>query len=224
MDGEDTSLIVRREIAAAGKGRVFINNQPATVAVLRQLAGHLGTIHAQNESIVHFDAAARQGLLDAYGGVELDDVATAFSGWKHMHDRIADLEQNEQDRMRMLDLWKFQSREIEEARLAAGEDERLEAEKRVLANAEKIYGAAINAFDLLYEGNASTSSSLRAAQKHLEELARYEPKFKRRWPRWNRHASAWRMWERRSAIMPEEFRLLRSGWRKSKSGWRCWTG
>ena len=57
------------------------------------------------------------------------------------------------------------------------EDEQLEAEKRVLANAEKIYGAAINAFDLLYEGNASTSSSLRAAQKHVEELARYEPKF-----------------------------------------------
>ena len=57
------------------------------------------------------------------------------------------------------------------------EDEQLDAEKRVLANAEKIYGAAINAFDLLYEGNASTSSSLRAAQKHIEELARYEPRF-----------------------------------------------
>jgi DNA repair protein RecN (Recombination protein N) len=76
-------------------------------------------------------------------------------------------------------LWNFQCREIEEAHLRAGkdEDERLEAEKRVLANAEKIYGAAINAFDLLYEGNASTSSSLRAAQKHVEELVRYEPKF-----------------------------------------------
>jgi DNA repair protein RecN (Recombination protein N) len=47
----------------------------------------------------------------------------------------------------------------------------------VLANAEKIYNAAVNAFDLLYEGNASTSSSLRAAQKHVEELLRYEPKF-----------------------------------------------
>src|SRR6202021_4330173 len=70
-----------------------------------------------------------------------------------------------------------QSREIDEARLRTGEDEQLEAEKRVLANAERIYGAAINAFDLLYEGNASTSSSLRAAQKHLEELARFEPKF-----------------------------------------------
>jgi DNA repair protein RecN (Recombination protein N) len=77
----------------------------------------------------------------------------------------------------LLDLWTFQNREIEDAKLQPGEDELLETKKRVLANAEKIYGAAMNAFDLLYEGNASTSASLRAAQKHLEELGRYEPKF-----------------------------------------------
>jgi DNA repair protein RecN (Recombination protein N) len=177
LDSENGSLILRREIAPGGKGRVFINNQPATVAVLKQIAPHLAVIHAQNESIVNFDAAARQDLLDAYAGVELKDVAAAFAHWKQIRGRIAELEQDEQDRMRLLDLWDFQCREIEEARLRAGEDEQLEAEKRVLANAEKIYGAAISAFDLLYEGNASTSSSLRAAQKHLEELARYEPKF-----------------------------------------------
>ncbi|MGO9402337.1 MAG: DNA repair protein RecN [Terriglobales bacterium] len=177
LDAENGSLILRREIAPGGKGRVFINNQPATVAVLKQIAPHLAVIHAQNESIVNFDAAARQELLDAYAGVELKDVSAAFTRWKQIRERIADLEQDEQDRMRLLDLWNFQSREIEEARLRISEDEELEAEKRVLANAEKIYGAAINAFDLLYEGNASTSSSLRAAQKHLEELARYEPKF-----------------------------------------------
>jgi DNA repair protein RecN (Recombination protein N) len=177
LDMEDASLILRREIAAGGKGRVFINNQPATVAVLKQLAPHLGVIHAQNESIVNFDAAARQGLLDAYAGIELEDVAAAFGGWTHIRARIAELEQDEQERLRLVDLWKFQAREIEEARLTPGEDERLEIEKRVLANAEKIYGAAMNAFDLLYEGNASTSSSLRAAQKHVEELTRYEPKF-----------------------------------------------
>jgi DNA repair protein RecN (Recombination protein N) len=177
LDAENGSLILRREIASGGKGRVFINNQPATVAVLKQIAPHLAVIHAQNESIVNFDAAARQELLDAYSGVELKDVSGAFAHWKQIRGRIAELEQDEQDRMRLLDLWSFQCREIEEARLRAGEDEQLEAEKRVLANAEKIYGAAINAFDLLYEGNASTSSSLRAAQKHIEELARYEPKF-----------------------------------------------
>jgi len=177
LDAENGSLILRREIAPGGKGRVFINNQPATVAVLKQIAPHLAVIHAQNESIVNFDAAARQDLLDAYAGVELKDVSAAFAHWKQIRGRIAELEQDEQDRVRLLDLWNFQCHEIEEARLRAGEDEQLEAEKRVLANAEKIYGAAINAFDLLYEGNASTSSSLRAAQKHVEELIRYEPKF-----------------------------------------------
>ncbi len=177
LDAENGSLILRREIAPGGKGRVFINNQPATVAVLKQIAPHLAVIHAQNESILNFDTAARQDLLDAYAGVDLKEVSSAFARWKEIRGRIAELEQDEQDRIRLLDLWNFQCREIEVARLRSGEDEELEAEKRVLANAEKIYGAAINAFDLLYEGNGSTSSSLRAAQKHLEELVRYEPKF-----------------------------------------------
>ena len=177
LDAENGSLILRREIAAGGKGRVFVNNQPATVAVLKQIASHLAVIHAQNESIVNFDAAARQDLLDAYAGVELKDVSAAFAQWTQIRGRIAELERAEQDRMRLLDLWTFQCREIEEARLVTGEDEQLEAERRVLAIAEIIYGAAIHVFDLLYEGDASTSSSLRAAQKHLEGLVRYEPKF-----------------------------------------------
>jgi DNA repair protein RecN (Recombination protein N) len=177
LDSENGSLILRREIAAGGKARVFVNNQPATVSVLKQIAPHLAVIHAQNESLANFDARARQDLLDAFAGVDLNDVAAAFARWKEIRARIAELEHGEQDRMRLLDLWNFQSGEIVEARLRPGEDEELEAQKRVLANAEKIYGAAINAFDLLYEGNTSTSSSLRAAQKHVAELVRFEPKF-----------------------------------------------
>ena len=177
IDAEEESVILRREIASGGKGRVFINNQPATVGVLRQLAPYLATIHAQNESLVSFDAAARLELLDDYAGTQLEPMAAAFARWKGVTSRMEELQRDESDRLRLLDLWTFQKREIEDAKLQAGEDERLEAEKRVLANAEKIYSAAMNAFDLLYEGPASTSSSLRAAQKHLEELTRYEPKF-----------------------------------------------
>jgi DNA repair protein RecN (Recombination protein N) len=176
-ESEDGSLIVRREIAAGGKGRVFVNNQAATVAVLRQLAPHLATIHAQNESMLSFDAPARLELLDGFAGSQVGPVSAAYEAWKGIGARIAELEQGEQDRLRLVDLWIFQKREIEDARLQAGEDENLETEKRVLANAEKIYGAAMQAFDLLYEGDASTSASLRAAQKQIEELARYEPKF-----------------------------------------------
>jgi DNA repair protein RecN (Recombination protein N) len=175
LDSGDGELILRREIAAAGKGRVFINNQPATVAALRQLAPHLAAVHAQSDSLVSFDAAARLELLDAYAGAQLDPVEAAFLKWKEVRERIAGLERDEQERLRLLDLWSFQQKEIEAARPQPGEDERLEAEKRVLANAEKIYAAAMGAYDALYESNASAASALRAAQRHLEELARFEP-------------------------------------------------
>jgi DNA repair protein RecN (Recombination protein N) len=176
-ESDDGSLILRREIAAGSKGRVFVNNQPATVSVLRLLAPHLAIIHAQNESILSFDGPARLELLDAFAGSEIETVSAPYADWKQIHTRIEELERGEQDKLRLVDLWTFQQREIEEARLQSGEDGRLEAEKRVLANAEKIYNAAMNAFDLLYEGNGSTATSLRGAQKQVEELARYEPKF-----------------------------------------------
>ena len=175
IDSDEGSLILRREIAA--KGRAFINNQPATVAVLKQLAPHLASIHAQNESLVSFDGTVRLELLDKFAGIQLDAVGEPFAKWKQIYSRIQGLEHGEQERLRLVDLWAFQKREIEDARIHPGEDERLETEKRVLANAEKIHSAAMHAFDLLYEGSASTSASLRAAQKHLEELIRYEPKF-----------------------------------------------
>jgi DNA repair protein RecN (Recombination protein N) len=116
-------------------------------------------------------------LLDTFAASDLDLVAAAFAVWKGIRTRIDELERGEQDKLRLVDLWTFQKREIEEGRVQSGEDERLEAEKRVLANAEKIYNAAMNGFDLLYEGNGSTASSLRGAQKQLEELVPYEPKF-----------------------------------------------
>ena len=177
LDADQDSLILRREIASGGKGRVFVNNQPATVAVLRQLGPHLATIHAQNESLMSFDAATRLALLDAYASIQTNAVAEAFAQWTGIRERIAELERDEHDKLRLLDLWNFQKKEIEDARLQPGEDEKLETERRVLANAEKIYNAAMNAFDLLYEGNSSTTATLRSAHKHLEELARYEPKF-----------------------------------------------
>ena len=177
LDSESDSVILRREIAPGGKGRVFVNNQPATVAVLKLLGPYLATVHAQNETLAAFDAPARLALLDAFAGAQIAGVQEGFQKWKDIRTRIEELEQDEKDRLRLLDLWTYQKREIEDAKLQPGEDERLENEKRVLANAEKIYNAAMNAFDLLYDGDSSTAASLRSARKQLEELTRYEPKF-----------------------------------------------
>ena len=178
IDADDSQLILRREISAGGKGRVFINNQPTTVTVLRQLAPHLAIIHAQNESVLAFDAGSRLALLDSFAGSELTPVAEAFAAWNGIRNRIADLERDEQDRLRLLDLWSFQRKEIAGANLKPEEDIKLEAEKRVLANSERILSAAMGAYDALYEGNVSASALIRSAAKQLEELLRFDEKFR----------------------------------------------
>jgi len=178
LDADEAQLIVRREVAGTGKGRVFVNNQPATVAVLKQLAPHLAVIHAQNEAVLSFDDASRLALLDAFAGIDPAPIAEAYARWQEVRQRIADLERDEQDRLRLLDLWNFQLKEISGARLQPGEDEKLSAEKRLLANAERIYGAAMAAYDSLYESNASAAALMRGVARQLDELSRFDEQFR----------------------------------------------
>ena len=177
LDSEGNEIILRREILASGKGRVFVNNQPATVAVLRQLAPELALVHAQSESLSSFDQAQQRILLDRFGGLSTDAVAEAHARWKDASGKLEDLLQGEQARLRMVDLWSYQSKEIDQARLQPGEDEALETEKRMLANSEKLYAAAMGGFEQLYEGGASAEVALRSALRNVEELARYDGRF-----------------------------------------------
>jgi DNA repair protein RecN (Recombination protein N) len=214
IDAEGNEIILRREILATGKGRVFVNNQPATVAVLKELAPELALVHAQSETLSSFDQAQQRILLDRFGGISTEAAGEAYTRWHTADRKLADLVAGEQDRLRMVDLWAYQSKEIHHAQLAAGEDDALETEKRVLANAEKLYAAAMGAFEQLYEGGSSAEVALRAAVRNVEELARFDPKFQqaaeqlasaraavgdvgssastaRRWPRSSRLEKMW---------------------------------
>jgi DNA repair protein RecN (Recombination protein N) len=177
IDAEGNEIILRREILSSGKGRVFVNNQPATVAVLRLLAPELALVHAQSETLSSFDQTQQRILLDRFASISTDEVAAAYEAWRTAQTKLDELLTNEQDRLRMVDLWSYQAKEIGAASLVAGEDEALETEKRVLANAEKLYAAAMSAFDQLYEGGASAETALRAAGRNIDELARYDEKF-----------------------------------------------
>lgn len=178
IDAEEGQIILRREIAASGKGRVFINNQPATVGVLKQLAAHLAVIHAQNAAVLAFDAGSRLALLDSFAAADDATVSKAFDEWNQVRHRIADLERDEHDRLRLLDLWNYQRKEITGANLQPEEDAKLEGEKRLLANAERVRTAAMSAYDALYESNTSAAGSIRAATRQIEELSRFDEQFR----------------------------------------------
>jgi DNA repair protein RecN (Recombination protein N) len=178
IDPAGDEILLRREIGSNGKGRVFVNNQPATVAVLRLLAPELALVHAQSETLVAFDAAQQRLLLDRFGDVLCDDVGAAYAKWRELKTHIEELRGAEQDRLRLIDLWSFQAKEIEAAAIVdAEEDARLEAEKRVLANSERLFAGATGAQELLYEAEVSAETLLGGALKHVEDLAKFDERF-----------------------------------------------
>ena len=176
LETEDGELLLEREILSNGKSRVFVNNRPATVALLKELGAHLGDIHGQHDQQLLFDAAAQLSMLDAYAAVreERRALREVYLAWKQVGEQIAELESSDQEKLRLLDLWQFQRTEIEQAELTAGEDAELAAERKVQQNAGKLLEAAGSAWEALYETPESAWSVLRAVSKKLDELARID--------------------------------------------------
>ncbi len=174
-DGDD-ELIVEREIAANGKSRAFVANRPVTTAFLRQLAPALGDIHGQNEQQQLFTAQAQREILDEYArAVRLrDQVGQAFSEWRGIGQKLERLGQDEQEKLRLLDLWTFQRKEIEAVQPRAGEDAALESERKILQNVTRLQENAAAAFSSLYESPESATTQMRLSLKRVEELIRID--------------------------------------------------
>src|SRR5205807_1483707 len=176
FDGND-ELIVEREIAANGKSRAFVANRPVTTAFLRQLAPTLGDIHGQSEQQLLFAAHAQREILDEYARAEKlrGQVAQTFNDWREIERKLDELSRNEQEKLRLLDLWTFQRKEIEAVQPRPGEDTELEAERKILQNVTRLQESAAAAFGALYESPESATTQLRQALKRLDELTRIDP-------------------------------------------------
>ncbi len=174
--GDDNELILRREIQAGGRTRLLVNDQPVTVSAVRKVATRMVEIHGQNEHVALFSRDAQLGLLDQFAGVdpERDEVRQLHSKFRQLETELEGLSQNDQERLRALDLLSFQVRELEKAGLQAGEDVQLEEERRVLANMEKVRAAASSAYADLYEDEGAALARLASAARQLDELQRYD--------------------------------------------------
>jgi DNA repair protein RecN (Recombination protein N) len=176
FDSAEMELLLDREIQASGKSRVYINHRPASVALLKELAPHLGDIHGQHDQQLLFEASAQLGMLDSFAQVsaERGKVRVLFTEWKRVTNEIAELESADQEKLRMLDLWQFQRSEIEGAGLRSGEDVEFEAERRVQQNAGRLLETAGAAFEALYESPESALSVVKGVARKLDDLTKID--------------------------------------------------
>ncbi|MGA7414988.1 MAG: DNA repair protein RecN [Bryobacteraceae bacterium] len=177
LELEDGELILEREVTATGKSRAFAGNRPVTTQFLRQLAPFLGDIHGQNQQQALFTEATQRALLDEYAraGEMRGRLAKTYEQWRECGTKLEELNRNEQEKLRLLDLWSFQKTEIESIGPKPGEDNDLEPERRVLQNVTRLQEHATAAFEMLYESPGSAMANLRSASKRVEELIRIDP-------------------------------------------------
>lgn len=180
ISGDEAELLVRREISATGKNRVFINDLLVTQGFLKRVGTFLVDIHGQGEQAALYDVESHLGMLDEFANVdaELEAVAAAFQSWSSNQSELAALKKDSAEKLQLLDILRFQVGEIAAANLQPGEESALEEEKLRLSNVEKLTELSGDVFDLLYDNEQSTAATLEKAQRKVLELSEYEARFR----------------------------------------------
>jgi DNA repair protein RecN (Recombination protein N) len=169
-------VVVRREVAAGGKGRLLVNGSPAALKTLQEIAPRLLVLHGQAEARELLDPDAPRQLLDRYAGLEEKSAASAalFREWRARQGEVERLEGWAADRARRLDLLGFQIDEIDKVKPEEGEDERISSERKRLANVEregKLLAEATAALEDDEGGALRAAAAARSSLHALEEIS-----------------------------------------------------
>lgn len=178
-DAEEIDLIVRRELAASGRNRIFVNNQLVTQNFLKSIGTFLVDIHGQGEQATLFSATTHLEMLDDYAQVAglRRKTADRFREMATIRRELESLREDEAQKLQLLDILRFQVDEISKANLQTGEDDSLEEEKRRLNNVEKLSNLSEESYALLYENEEATVTTLEKVVRRITELAEYESEF-----------------------------------------------
>jgi DNA repair protein RecN (Recombination protein N) len=172
-------VIVRRELSSQGRSRGFIDDTLATSAALRDLGASLVELHGQHEHQSLLDPREHVALVDAFAGHDAlaGAVARAYDDWRAGVSGLERTRLDDREKRARIEIASFQLQEIEKAAPQPGEDERLLAERTVLANADRLNRLSSEAYGALYEGEAAALSSLAVVWKRVADLAALDSRF-----------------------------------------------
>lgn len=177
IPAEDGQLLLTREITAVGKSVCRINGVLAPLAMLKSITDILVDVHGQHEHQSLLNPATHMRFLDSFGHeqikplmAELNQIYDAYAACQN---ELNSGFESEAQRERRMDILRYQINEIESAGLAVGEEDLLNEEKAILANAERIKLAIESTFQALAESNAGCLERLSEAYRSMGEISQY---------------------------------------------------
>jgi len=176
-DGRE--VIVRREISAQGRSRAFIDDVLATSAALRELGASMVDLHGQHEHQTLLNPQEHAGLVDAYAGHSdlASDVARLFGEWRTAAAALERTQLSDREKAARIEWITFQLAEFDRVGPTPGEDDRLAAERQMLANADRLERLSTEAYAALYDGEHSALEALAIVWKRIGELAAIDARF-----------------------------------------------
>jgi DNA repair protein RecN (Recombination protein N) len=171
-------ILVKRELSPEGRGRAFVEDEPAAVRTLARLGERLLTIHGQNSELELADRSAALEILDAFAEAqaEVAAVAAGAARWTQARETLEALEASRRDRAHRLEVLDFEIREIEAVSPEEKEEEELLSDRARLAHADRVRRAGETALMALSEGEDSAGDRIGQALRAFAELASIDPR------------------------------------------------
>lgn len=176
---DDEVIILRREIGSSGRSSARLNGRAVPVAVIQRIAALLVDIHGQSDHLSILRRDRQLDALDRYGDLQelRTQVAEAIRAYDAARRALEDLVAGRREAEQRLDLLRFQVQEIESAQLVPNEDDELEVERNLLANAEKLSQLAGAGYDALRGEDAGAVDRVLSAVEAAKGLAEIDPMF-----------------------------------------------
>lgn len=176
-DGGD--VVVRRELSRSGRHRAFLNDSPVTVGLLERLGDELVEVHGQQEHQRLLQPPVQLALLDRFADAEeqAERVASLVAKYRAASEDVERTRAAARDRAQREDLLRFQVSELHAARLRAGEEEELRAERRRAQHAERLMSGLAEVTALLDDDTDSVQGRLARAVRLLTDLGRVDAAF-----------------------------------------------
>lgn len=179
IDAEEGMICVRRELSRSGRNICRVSDVVLPLASLRLLTATLMDIHGQHEHQALMNPARHMDFLDAFGGeahaTARDEVSQLYAARSKIGAELKRLMSDVSEKERLCDVLTFQVQEISEAKLKAGEEEKLEKKLSVLENAEKIRQGVETAYTLVYQGDGRAPSAQEALLRGSEAMDHIAP-------------------------------------------------
>ena len=172
IEAEDGLLILRREVAAAGRNRAWINESPTTARTVGELGRSLVDLHGQHEHQTLLRKDTQRSILDAFGeaGQDATTVEEEFQGLSRLEAKLKELREHRRELASRVDFLRFQIGELDEANVQPGEDEALAEESGRLENSEELLGEATRIHGELYSADGAITEKISALAQTLARL------------------------------------------------------